>query len=73
MVARDKFKVGQEVRLTTKGIKALQHFNTRGRRYDDKMRGYVCGFSRTPSCVMVQREDVAHGESYHMDYWEPVE
>lgn len=63
MTARDKFRVNQTVKAT--GL--LQESFPRARS------GIVRGFGRQPHLVRVQREGLKSVESYHMDFWEPVQ
>lgn len=71
MIARDKFKLGQQVRLTRHGIRNLGHMRS-ALPYDENARGYVHGFSRSPSAVIIARDGIQTPEPFHMDFWEPV-
>jgi hypothetical protein len=76
MVARDKFKVGGRVKLTSKGIKALGRDRLAPNQkvqYDAQLHGTVTGFTRSPSAVQIERDGTVMPQPYHMDYWEPVD
>ena len=64
MTARDRFHVNQRVKLSEKGRAQL------GTGYQP---GIVRGFGRKPELVRIQRDGVKSVESYHMDFWEPIE
>lgn len=65
MIARDKFKVGQQVKLTTVGKRRVA--------LDGSTRGYVVGFpGRDPASVMIEPDGYPMMPS-HMDHWEPVD
>jgi hypothetical protein len=64
MVASDKFNVGDEVKLTRAGMKALES--------NERVRGRVAAFCSFPCHLMIQRDGVARAERCHMDFWEPV-
>lgn len=72
--AVEKFKVGQQVRMTQEALsKFLDDCNPKRRR------GRVTGFPKydflgeATSKVSVVRNGERKPRTYHMDFWEPVE
>jgi len=66
MIARDKFKIGQEVKPTRKCRDAL--------KFDEKIRGYVVGFRRSFPCdVLIEHDGADTAGEFHMDLWELVD
>ena len=65
--ARAKFTKGGRVSLSATGreqfLLSARHAQT----------GVVVGFSRNGISVIVRRDGTKARESYHMDFWEPVE
>lgn len=64
MIARDKFKVGQEARLTEAARKL--------RGMPRNTVGHVTSFPRGAAYVYVEVEGVGTN-CYHMDEWEPID
>jgi hypothetical protein len=63
--ARETFELGQRVRLTAHGVASCP------RRWD--ALGTVVGFGHQPYLVTILRDGRKTRESYHMDFWEPIE
>jgi hypothetical protein len=71
--ARHKFSIGQRVRLSEAGRKALLGEGS----WPDRRRrmaptGVVLGFSHSPHLVGVRPDGGQMRRPFHMDFWEPI-
>ena len=67
MTARDKFTIGQRVKLSSEGLALF----SAGR---DTVFGEVVGFShRAPAIVRVVKDGNRTASAFHMDYWTGAE
>ena len=67
MTAREKFRRGQRVRYSEKGMRML---GSRSKLEKSKGYGRVVGFCLKPQLVRVRDDGLRDARAYHMDFWE---
>jgi hypothetical protein len=70
VTAREKFRIGQKVRLTAL---AFEQKIRVGRAKQPIREGELVGFAKKdPEVVRVLPDGLKTSSKYHMDFWEPV-
>ncbi len=67
--AKNKFKLGERVYMTVRGMTHLRWSLRRANRHIAYCRGTVVGFGRGDFSVSVLHPGAKHPHSYYMGFW----